>query len=108
MLTALSSDHGKELSLKSVLCAINWQLTTLSSSMFRLYFSFFLTVIISDMLCGRASVVRCVIRSIPHDGPIELYLRPASAPQLVEQRLWYMLSHLWDSAYKKSQSAIWK
>ena len=30
-------------------------------------------------------------------GPIELYLVPASAPQ---QKLWYVLSCLWDDAYK--------
>ena len=28
-------------------------------------------------------------------GPIELFLVPASAPRLVEQRLWYVLSCLW-------------
>ena len=33
-------------------------------------------------------------------GPIELFLTPASAPRLVEQRPWYVLSCLWDDAYK--------
>ena len=35
-------------------------------------------------------------------GPIELFLVPASAPQLVQQRLWYVLSCLWDGAYKRT------
>ena len=33
------------------------------------------------------------------------FLVPASAPQLVEQRLWYVLSCLWDGAYKRSFAA---
>ena len=37
----------------------------------------------------------------PHDGPIKLFLVPASAPQLVYQRQWYVLSCLWDGAYKR-------
>ena len=40
-----------------------------------------------------------VIRSVPHGEPIELFLIPASAPQLVQQRLWCLL---WDGAYKRS------
>ena len=41
-------------------------------------------------------------RLIDHSwgGPIELYLVPASAPRLVKQRPWYVLSCLWDGAYK--------
>ena len=38
-------------------------------------------------------------------GPIELFLVPASAPQLVHQRPWYVLSCLWDSAYKRTLAA---
>ena len=38
-------------------------------------------------------------------GPIELFLVPSSAPRLVSQRLWYVLSCLWDSAYKRTLSA---
>ena len=34
-------------------------------------------------------------------GPIELFLAPASAPRLV-QRPWYVLSCLWDGAYKRT------
>ena len=33
-------------------------------------------------------------------GPIELFLVPASAPRLVYQGPWYVLSCLWDGAYK--------
>ena len=35
-------------------------------------------------------------------GPIELFLVPASAPRLVKQRLWYVLSCLWDGAYERT------
>ena len=38
-------------------------------------------------------------------GPIELFLVPASAPRLVYQRLWYVLSCLWDGAYKRTLAA---
>ena len=38
-------------------------------------------------------------------GPIELFLVPASAPRLVSQRLWYVLSCLWDDAYKRTLAA---
>ena len=38
-------------------------------------------------------------------GPIELFLVPASAPRLVEQRPWYVLSCLWDDAYKRTLAA---
>ena len=34
--------------------------------------------------------------------PIELFLVPASAPRLVYQRPWYVLSCLWDGAYKRT------
>ena len=33
-------------------------------------------------------------------GPIELFLVPASAPRLVKQRPWYVLTCLLDGAYK--------
>ena len=39
-------------------------------------------------------MVQWVFRSILHGGPIEQFLVPASAPQLVQQRLWYVLSCL--------------
>ena len=36
-------------------------------------------------------------------GPIELFFIPASAPRLVYQRPpWYVLSCLWDGAYKRT------
>ena len=41
-------------------------------------------------------------------GPIELFLVPASATRLVKQRLWYVLSCLWDDAYKRTLAAYWK
>ena len=34
--------------------------------------------------------------------PIELFLVPARAPRLVYQRPWYVLSCLWDCAYKRT------
>ena len=34
--------------------------------------------------------------------PIELFLIPASAPLLVYQRMWYVLSCLWDGTYKRT------
>ena len=41
-------------------------------------------------------------------GPIELFLVPASAPRFVYQRPWYVLSCLWDEAYKRILAANWK
>ena len=35
-------------------------------------------------------------------GPIELFLVPSSVPRLVYQRPWYVLSCLWDGAYKRT------
>ena len=59
--------------------------------------------------------VRCssVVRAFAHGamgrridpswgGPIELFLVPASAPRLVLQRPWYVLSCLWGGAYKRT------
>ena len=37
--------------------------------------------------------------------PIELFLVPSSAPRLVSQRLWYVLSCLWDDGYKITLAA---
>ena len=34
-----------------------------------------------------------------------LFSIPTSGPQLVHQMLWYALSYLWDSAYKRSLAA---
>ena len=42
---------------------------------------------------------------ILHSRPIELPLIPASAPQLVYQRPWYVLLCLCDSAYKRFLAA---
>ena len=38
-------------------------------------------------------------------GPIEIFLVSASAPRLVELRPWYVLSCLWDGAYKRTLAA---
>ena len=38
-------------------------------------------------------------------GPIELFLVPASAPRLVKKRPWYVLSCLWNDAYKRTFAA---
>ena len=35
-------------------------------------------------------------------GPIELFLVPASLLRMVQQRPWYVLSCLWDGAYKRT------
>ena len=43
--------------------------------------------------------------SILHGGPIELFLVPDSVPRLVKQRPWYVLSCLWDDAYKRTLAA---
>ena len=51
-------------------------------------------------------MVRLVVGSILHGEPIELFLIPASAPQLVKQRLWYVLSCLWDGVYKRVGHAV--
>ena len=53
-------------------------------------------------------MVQLIIGSIPPTGPIELFLVPASAPQLVYQRQWGVLFCLWDSAYKKPVADNWK
>ena len=45
-------------------------------------------------------MVRWVVGSILHGGPIELFLVPASIPRLV-----YALSCLWDDAYKRTLAA---
>ena len=50
-------------------------------------------------------MVRWVVGSILHGGPIELFVIPASAPRLVQQRLWYVVSCLWDDAYKRTLAA---
>ena len=46
-------------------------------------------------------MARWGVGSILYGGPIELFLVPACAPRLVYQRLWYVLSCLWDGAYKR-------
>ena len=53
-------------------------------------------------------MVRLVVASIRNGGSIELFLVPASAPRLVNLRPWYVLSCLWDNAYKSNFAANWK
>ena len=38
-------------------------------------------------------------------GPIELFFVQASVPRQVYQRPWYVLSCLWDDAYKRTLAA---
>ena len=45
-------------------------------------------------------MVRWVVGSILHGGPIELFLVPASDPRQVQQMPWYVIYCLWDGAYK--------
>ena len=40
----------------------------------------------------------CVIGSIPHGGPFEIFRIPDCVPQLVQQRPCYILYSLWDGA----------
>ena len=54
---------------------------------------------------GRSLMVRWIVGSILHGGPSELFLVPASAPHLVQQRPWFVLSCLWDGAYKRTLAA---
>ena len=39
---------------------------------------------------------------------LRLFSVPTSGPQLVNQWLWYVLSCLWESAYKTSLAVYWK
>ena len=47
-------------------------------------------------------MVRWLVGSILHGGPIELFLIPVNAPRLVYERPWYVVSWLWDDAYKRT------
>ena len=51
------------------------------------------------------SYISLYIESIPNGGTIDLYLAPASAPRRVYQRLWYVISCLWDGEYKRTLAA---
>ena len=48
-----------------------------------------------------SSVVRAYVESILHVGHIELFLVPAIAPRLVQQRPWCVLLCLWDNSHIK-------
>ena len=56
-------------------------------------------------LVERPLMVRWVVGSIPHGGPIELFFAPASAPATTGIIPWYVLSRLWDDAYKRTLAA---
>ena len=67
------------------------------------------TLVSKRVGAGRSSEVRAfahgaVGRRIDPSwgGPIELFLVPASVPRLVQQRPWYVVSCLWDGAYKRT------
>ena len=51
---------------------------------------------------GCLLMVRWVVGSILHGGPIQLFLVPVGAPRRVYQRLWDVLSCLWDGVYKRT------
>ena len=53
----------------------------------------------------RSLMPSCTVGSIPLGGRIKLFLVVASAPRLVQQRPWYVLSCLWDGAYKRTLAA---
>ena len=46
-------------------------------------------------------MVRWVVGLILHYRPFELFIVPASTPQLVKQRSWYVVPCLWAVAYKR-------
>ena len=50
-------------------------------------------------------MARWVVGSILYGGPIALFLVPPSVPRMVYQRPWYVLSRLWDDAYKIALTA---
>ena len=56
------------------------------------------------VLCFVIVLFSCIARSIPHGGPNQLFLLPASARRLVKQKLWYVISY-WDGAYKRTLAA---
>ena len=56
-------------------------------------------------VCMYVCIVLWVVESIPHGGSTELFLIPAGAPRLVQQRPWYVLYCMWDYAYKRTLAA---
>ena len=57
---------------------------------------------------NHGEAIRWIVGSNLHGGPIELLLVPASAPRLVQQRPWYVLSCLWDGAYKSTLTVLFQ
>ena len=56
---------------------------------------------VCNLVVAHLLMVQWVTESIPLDGPFEILIIQTSAPQLVLQTLWYVLSCLWDDAYLK-------
>ena len=52
-------------------------------------------------------MMRWVVRSIPHGGPIEHFIIPASIGITKELYQWYVLSCLCDAAYRRILAANW-
>ena len=50
-------------------------------------------------------MVRWAVGSIPHVGPIDLLVVSSTVPRLMKQRPRYVLSCLWDGAYKRTLAA---
>ena len=60
---------------------------------------------ITDPVTRRCPGHGWVDGSILHGELIELFLVPASAPRLVQQRPWYVLFCRWNGAYKRTLAA---
>ena len=79
------------------------------------HLNFFIYIFARDVSTPIDRGARCssVVRAFAHGAmgrridpswsvPIELFLVPAIAPRLVYQRPWYVLSCMWDGAYKRT------
>ena len=63
-------------------------------------------------LCGVVEcsfIVRWIIGSILHGGPIERFFCSSQCFTTgIAKAVWYVISCLWDSAYKRTLAANWK
>ena len=66
----------------------------------------YIYIYIYILMVERPLMVRWVVGSIPHGGPIELFLVPASSPTFGVTKVVYALSCLWNGAYKRTLAAI--
>ena len=57
---------------------------------------------------GESHALRCLSEVLSWHSSMVLFSVPTSGPQLVYQRLWYVLFCLWKSAYKRSLAAYRK